>query len=442
MRTTRTAPRGLLTAMALLAVAACQDDRTPLGPEETRPATAETLSTEEGGDLAADQIERPHEDEFVSISADVPSFGGYFYQDGVRVIYVTDLADAEAAVKAVESSASLDQSEPSHHEEAYFTGENKVVQVQFRFLDLRAWRNEILFPVMDIQGLENLDLDEAGNVISAGISSPEAEEELRARLDEHGIPQEAVVTEQTAPAEGDLTLRDRYRPLQGGFQIQNANNGICTLGFNAYWNGGRAWLTNSHCTGQYWKTDGIAFYQNLVTGGNYVGSESYDRGPWRCGFFWLYQCRYSDAAVVGTPSDVAADFPYIARTRFWAYGPTGVGSIDVDPYNPRMRVVAKRPAPRVGDYLDKMGRTTGWTFGRVQRTCQDIRIGGGWVLCQDRANYGRAGGDSGSPVFMWHGDRVTLYGLHWGAQPLNGTTTAIFSAMWNIERDLGALVVH
>jgi hypothetical protein len=95
--------------------------------------------------------------------------------------------------------------------------------------------------------------------------------------------------------------------------------------------------------------------------------------------------------------------------------------------------------------FDKMGRTTGWTYGFVKKTCVDMNKtsyagpGIGRILCNDWSSYHSNNGDSGSPVFRWYGSTVRLAGLHWGGITSGGTRYAIMSAMWNIEADLGAL---
>ena len=88
-----------------------------------------------------------------------------------------------------------------------------------------------------------------------------------------------------------------------------------------------------------------------------------------------------------------------------------------------------------------MGRTTGWTYGFVGKTCVDVNKGG-WrrARCQDYIKKMHAApGDSGSPFFRWPGNTVTLAGILWGGISEGGTQYIIMSAMWNIEKDIGAL---
>jgi hypothetical protein len=88
--------------------------------------------------------------------------------------------------------------------------------------------------------------------------------------------------------------------------------------------------------------------------------------------------------------------------------------------------------------VDKVGSATGWTSGLVTRTCIDSAQQGTSValICQYFANYGNAGGDSGSPVFQWSGSgtSVTLVGLHWGRSASG--SDGVFSPIGGIEVEL------
>jgi len=55
----------------------------------------------------------------------------------------------------------------------------------------------------------------------------------------------------------------------------------------------------------------------------------------------------------------------------------------------------------VGDVVNKVGRTTGWTQGAVTNTCVNTGVSGTKIvqLCQTFVSAGVGGGDSGSDVF-------------------------------------------
>gem|GEM_PF-5595443 len=47
-----------------------------------------------------------------------------------------------------------------------------------------------------------------------------------------------------------------------------------------------------------------------------------------------------------------------------------------------------------------------------------------------------------APVFKWYGNVVSLYGLLWGGSGNGNEQTFWFSALANIEYELGALETH
>jgi hypothetical protein len=128
----------------------------------------------------------------------------------------------------------------------------------------------------------------------------------------------------------------------------------------------------------------------------------------------------------------------IAKTT----GPNN-GSLQID----GSFTIAGEGSATVGQTANKVGRTTGWTQGRVTRTCANTGVSGSNIvlLCQDFVESTSqivAGGDSGSPVFRINsgGDQVTLLGNLWGG---NGSgTLLVYSPIANIERELGALTTR
>ena len=98
-----------------------------------------------------------------------------------------------------------------------------------------------------------------------------------------------------------------------------------------------------------------------------------------------------------------------------------------------------------GLVVNKVGRTTGWTQGKVTRTCVNTSVYGSTVLlyCQTfvsdpgGATVVRAG-DSGSPVFqVTSGTSVKLLGILWGGSSDN--KTFVFSPLASIQQELGTV---
>ncbi|MEM4722134.1 MAG: hypothetical protein QXT73_08760 [Candidatus Methanomethylicaceae archaeon] len=218
--------------------------------------------------------------------------------------------------------------------------------------------------------------------------------------------------EETGPIEPvSHTLQSKARPVDGGFQITFVNSfgsAACTLGFNAIRTGVSGFVTNSHCTHpqRMGVVDNTAFHQPTVSGTtNLIGTETVDPP-----FFSFpacptgRRCRYSDSA-------------------FAQYD------------------------------ISKIGKTTGWTQGRVVAVCQNVNLG--WttdltLLCQHRVRANVAPGDSGSPVFKItnsprSGD-VMLYGILWGRrQPYPWDLVDFwFSSIFDVESsysELGSLTI-
>jgi hypothetical protein len=169
-------------------------------------------------------------------------------------------------------------------------------------------------------------------------------------------------------------------------------------------------------------------------------------------------CRYSDALVAHYASNAPFALGRIARpairTRFQREEyPDSAGGLVINGSSPTFRVVAERPYPFQGQILNKVGRTTGWTYGRVTATCvNSLAIGTAAHarLCQTDVNAGVAGGDSGSPVFAFPGNgrtvggNIILQGILWGGSVGNAPEDVefAFSPMFGIEREVGLLQTH
>lgn len=111
-------------------------------------------------------------------------------------------------------------------------------------------------------------------------------------------------------------------------------------------------------------------------------------------------CRLSDAALFDYVTDDAAPAT-IARTNSRTrYRDANV--LDEMKIDGELNIVGKELFALQGLPLQKIGRTTGWTFGFVEDTCTDIRPGGSpyFILCSSKVSMGGLRGDSGSPVFF------------------------------------------
>jgi hypothetical protein len=129
----------------------------------------------------------------------------------------------------------------------------------------------------------------------------------------------------------------------------------------------------------------------------------------------------------------------LAQTTWRSMSAGVAGSTDINPSYPDFFVRSTTSSFPAGTYLDKMGATTGWTSGAISQTCVDRnQIGANLLLCQDQVLAYAAGGDSGSPVFVWTSQiDVSLGGIVWAAE---GTNRFWFSSIRNLKKDFGSAI--
>ncbi|WP_290652335.1 hypothetical protein [Aquisalimonas sp.] len=392
-------------------------------------------------------------DHFAQVAEIVPEFGGlYFDTDGnIRVKVVNpDSMDArhmQDVLMRVFGPEILSRSR-----QARKPGKEAAVLLEksdYPVLQLLDWF-KAADRVLDVDGVWFTELDEQRNRLIVGVESPEIEKAVELELREARVPREAVIVKLTEPTRPlSHELRHRIRPAVGGIGIG------CTVGFNATRGGVSGFVTNSHCTSVIGSVTGTPFRNRAGVPSDLIGRETVDPGYWDCKTWSLGKtraCRWSDSAFAQYESGVSRQLGRIARTHFWRAPGQGAGDTVVNHANPTMTISANANPdyPFKGEMIDKMGRTTGWTYGYVNRTCANVNKASTSdgrqvrLLCQDRGNLTAAPGDSGSPVFLWYGNHVQLLGVVWGGVPV-GTGKphkTWFSALWNIRQDLGTLTTN
>jgi hypothetical protein len=293
--------------------------------------------------------------------------------------------------------------------------------------------------LFELAGVVFTDADERRGRLVVGVLDRGVEGLVRARLRVLGIADQSVEVVETDPIFQLATLENRAATIVGGLQIRFSQY-FCSLGFNAISaSNGSGFVTASHCSDRQGALDGTTYYQPLQqVAADVIGTEvadpEYRRGGAGCPKG--RKCRRADANFStgeGRPFTLGA----IART-------TGVGSLTIDPAHPTFAIGGKAVAA-VGSTANKVGRTTGWTEGKVSRTCVDTGVSGSTIvlLCQTFVEGNGTivqGGDSGSPVFALSGSGVTLLGGLWGGSS-NGTMF-VYSPIANIEAELGDLQVR
>lgn len=408
----------------------------PTQPPATSPAPAPQAITHAG------------EEPFREISSRIPEFAGYFLEGDALVGLVTDLgrdAAVGAALQPVRNRQGI----------ADQVARVDIRLAQYSYSQLSDWRDRLVDEVFQLDDVSLLDLDEKQNRVVIGLDDGSGRAAVRETLTELGIPPAAIIIEVTGRTVPDVgvttplvepaafrrghTLRNFRRPLEGGLQVQFAGQGVCTLGVLAR----RGFplrtvlITASHCSPSTMHPDNGAIYQHVATGGGqWVGNEVHDPNHFYCRLF-THGCRYSDATMTAVTGFTAWNMGYIARTTNRVTGWGNNGSVVISTSNPRMEIVASVDYTASGQRVEKIGRSSGWTYGEVDRTCFRSRGTDGRVrICSFDARYYSRGGDSGAPVFSWGGgNTVTLHGIHWGSNRTR--QRAVYSPLGGLRLDLG-----
>ncbi|HXF96322.1 MAG TPA: hypothetical protein VNI61_09510 [Gemmatimonadales bacterium] len=406
MSLTRAVP-GLL-AGALLLTTACSDTSAPGGPDAA----------------AMHPQAAPRAPSLATLAGAIPGFGGLYLEAGVPTVYLTDLGQ-EGAARAVLGRYG-------------FSGV-RAVQGQFAYQDLDRWFQLLSREGLALPGTVLADLDEAANRVLIGVEHAAAAASIRGLAARLGVPAAALVVREMEPIGYAATLRDRIDPRIGGIQI-HFSNFLCTLGFNASDGGEASFITNSHCTDRQGGVESTVYYQPLQSvDGTSIGTEVEDPAYQRNipGCPRGKRCRRSDAARAAYHAGISFDPGRIARTS----GPN-TGSLDIVGFFD-FGAEDLRDNFTVGETLNKVGRTTGWTQGTVSNTCVTVSVSGTNIaqICQTIVSNTVqivGGGDSGSPVFVQTGaSTANLSGILWGGN--SSGTLFVFSPLKNIEQELGNL---
>jgi hypothetical protein len=255
------------------------------------------------------------------------------------------------------------------------------------------------------------------------------------------------------------TLRDKIRPPYGGYQIQlfplpaSPLVLVCTISFNAVKDGINSFVTASHCSNVQGGMPGVRtdYYQPtrslIANPDNFVAYEVDDPEYSTGGECPLgRQCRYSDALRAQVGSGQVFVLGKIARTSLLntLMVSDSIPYLTVDPVNPPYAIASEQPLPVVGQVLNKVGRTSGWTQGAVVSTCENIDVTDSQItqLCQSLVDAYVDNGDSGSDVFGFNTDgTVNLAGVLWGSSSdlVTGAVQFIYSPLAAVERELGNL---
>lgn len=442
-RTSRSRTVVVISVVTTIA-AACADPAAPLVPSARFASPAVTQSS---------QSATP--DPLVLAQA-VPGFGGYFIDaSGAPTVYLTDpgrRAEAAAALAGFLDSF------------GWSAADLRVRQASYDYQQLNAWYQAAWPLALAVSGAVSTDLDEGRNRLRFTGVNGAAISAITSALSGLGIPADAMVFELRGPVRQVVGLRDKVRPPSGGFQLQFFASPVspliylCTLGFNAVQDGVNSFITNSHCSNVQGGITVRTDYYQAVRGGvmpdpnNFLAFEVEDPDYTMSADCPAARfCRYSDASRAQYAAGQVFRLGHIARpaslNTSLTDGDLTPSILVINDLDPTYRIAAEQPTPILGQSLNKVGRTTGWTQGVVTSTCENVSVTDSHItqLCQSLVDAYVDGGDSGSPVFGLHSDGTAfLAGILWGSSTdlVTNAVQFIFSPLGQVEAELGELATQ
>jgi hypothetical protein len=383
----------------------------------------------------------------VDLAREIPGLAGFYLDTaGNVVVAIKDRGQANPSQSLLRSKF---QRELARARVRHPSADVLLRGATYSFLELKEWRDRLMKAnLLSVPGVVWLDLDEVQNHVVIGLDVGADAVGPRVVAQSLGVPAEAIDFDVTGPYVPQQTLRDEFRPVQGGIQIQRVSGTsrvACTLGFTAMRNNEPVFLTAGHCSPNVTGTDSVAQFQPLAP---LTHADSATMSPIGreilqfsepCG---SRRCSYSDAALYG-----------LVPTPAWGLGRIAqpVSGCFPGPCNPPVLSIGPRPywvidttyqGFVVNDLVSKIGSATGWSQGSVSRTCVDVSPSSGVTYrCQMFATYGADDGDSGAPILLdiqgGADSTVTLGGIHSGRSGNN----RVFSPWSGIVQDYGSLAV-
>jgi hypothetical protein len=346
------------------------------------------------------------------VASRVPEFGGaYIDGQGYLTVYLTNLGRQEIAQRALINELLARGRESPNMRMRYG---------QYSFAELWRWKTA-LRPLLTTSGVALLTVDERTNRVRIATSGSTVA--LARLIPRFGVPREAVEIEPTARIVEAGSVESGVRPAVGGLRIAGffeqtgvTYTVICSYGPNVRDFADtvhRYMVVASHCVqhapaaGGYiganvYQPDTTALRANLI--GSVVANPAFVSGG-TCPTNAF--CRASDAALVRVAPGVATTIGAVAHPVGRAFLPQIYGPTAIDPSQPTFTLSGYTEA-LVGDTVDKVGSSTGWTAGAVTAVCADVVINGYIRTCSGVVSAGAGQGDSGAPV-MFRNARKRYY---------------------------------
>lgn len=391
----------------------------------------------------------PNTDEaLLQLEALMPHLGGFYLgEDGTAHVLLTDEASEGERLTARSIGDNFANQRSFAAGQRRRPAPTELKPARFRFSELVHMRTYAT-DVLNLEDVQSLDADERVNRVSVGVLSEKGAGRVRAYWAQLGLPPESLEVFVQPRIKALATLNDEVRPVPGGYAIRNGNFNytICTLGYPVYSSilGMFGFITNSHCTNVSGGVENTSFFQ----GGPFAFATEYLDPIFQTsssipGCPSGQSCRRSDSAFAGDTNYPVGALGKIAQTVNYCALPQTHCSTTVNSSSPVFYPRGFASSPLVGQYFEKVGRTTGWTYGPIDQTCTTVRddSSGRYFVCQYTVSAGVDAGDSGSPVFTWDGAQNPIGGLLWGGDPVH-KDYFVFSHYSSINTELGTMYYY
>lgn len=455
----RNATAVVATVLLFSALACISERNSPTAVSSSQNAATAASTSQSVIQVSDLRVPRDHAQEWSDINASLPGFAGMFYSDSGDLVVLLRDARQQTNSRSVLASY-LDHRGQSRAVRATGRGVTmRFVGATYDYSELLAFKHAIE-PIAGahVADIGSLSIDEKANRVRIGVVSDAAESRIRAALAAANVPKEVVtygITSHVRPT----SLQEPWLPLWGGTRLvgMGSSSSTCTLGLpilrRPFLHVTQAGvLTAAHCV-----TGGV---QNQLVQWNFVTSfidtvaiSDVVLGGYSCS---LGTCRHSDAVLGTVVGGHNSALGTIAHPNASASPPTWQGTLNFDAHlgasDGPFKVYDDDSSPVVGQYIEKVGQTTGWTEGQVNDACLDgfnspLNL---WITCSVRVAAGSDGGDSGGPVFgiIWPtftaSNMVHFQGILWGVT-LDGFVpnhNYLYSTIANIKLDLGSFSTH
>lgn len=406
---------------------------------------------------------------FMEISNRLPGFAGLYKDQSGRLninIHETSTSRKNYSINKIRSAIEqvLSDRKISLRKER-----SNINKVEYTFEQLFHHKIFLTRKLLgDDVGAVAVDADEKNNVVSIYVQDEYNKQNILEKIDNTGINEDILNIQEIpernelepidppniSPSDTNQTLQGRVRPMGGGIEI--APLSTCTMTAVTDWytqDDGvlvkrHGFITNSHCTNSnsaIGTNNGI--YAAQPSRGPVVGKEIHDPNKFTNSQVEACpsgrDCRFSDSALFTfyEETDPYGNYGHIIYRPIDSSN-SQAGSVKIDnskePWD-----VDETGYSLVGEKINKVGRTTGWTYGTVSKTNVNIKYTPGGndtgttILSQNISEDLIAQpGDSGSPVFKITPSGTEVVGVVWYREGQLFGYNIVYSPWSNVKRDL------